>query len=190
MERDRRRRFGERLDLELRRDWPCTDDLHRRSIARRRNCGRDGRRRLDDHLHRLHRGAGEFAGSAAMSKLYILRLAAFAVCIVTVIACGDNKLGPSTPASVSIVSGDTQTILVGNRASGPLVALIRNSDGSPLPNIPVRWAVASGGGSLATLLDTTDVDGHVQATYRSPAIAGRAKVTATAAQQTVIFTMT
>src|SRR5205085_500483 len=53
-----------------------------------------------------------------------------------------------------------------------------------------RWAVASGGGSLATLLDTTDVDGHVQATYRSPAIAGRAKVTATAAQQTATFTMT
>src|SRR5205085_1769201 len=66
----------------------------------------------------------------------------------------------------------------------------RNSDGSPLPNIPVRWAVASGGGSLATLLDTTDVDGHVQATYRSPAIAGTAKVTATAAQQTATFTMT
>ena len=104
-------------------------------------------------------------------------------------ACGDNKLGPSTPASVSIVSGDTQSILVGDQASQPLIVGINNSDGSPLANIPVTWAVISGGGSLQPVTDTTDVNGQARAMYLSPAIAGTAKVTAAAARQVGTFTL-
>lgn len=103
-------------------------------------------------------------------------------------ACGDKKLGPSVPASVKIVSGDSQTLLAGNRASTPLVAAIVNTDGSPLPNVPVRWSV-TGGGSLATVVDTTDVNGRASTIYRSPALAGTATVTASAAQQSRQFTV-
>ena len=75
-------------------------------------------------------------------------------------ACGaDKKLGPTVPAVVSVVSGDSQTVLVGNRPSAALIAAIKNSDGSPLPNVPVRWSVASGGGSLVTVVGTTDANG-------------------------------
>ena len=125
-----------------------------------------------------------------MKKFYRLRLTLFLAAVGTVAACGDNKLGPSTPASVSKVSGDSQTILVGNRASAPLVAEIKNSDGAPLPNIPVSWAVISGGGSLARVVDTTDVNGQVRNTYLSPAIAATAKVTAAASGQSGVFTLT
>ena len=59
-----------------------------------------------------------------------------AAAVPAIVACGDSKLGPSTPASVSIVSGDTQSILVGDQASQPLIVGINNSDGSPLANIP------------------------------------------------------
>ena len=104
-------------------------------------------------------------------------------------ACGDKKLGPSVPASVNIVSGDSQTLLAGNRASTPLVAAIVNADGSPLANVPVRWSVTSGGGSLETIVDTTDVDGRASTTYHSPALAGTATVTASAAQQGRQFTV-
>ena len=104
-------------------------------------------------------------------------------------ACGDKKLGPDVPASVHVVSGDSQTLLAGNRASTPLVASIMNSDGSPLPNVQVQWRVSSGGGSLETIVDTTDANGQVSTVYRSPATAGSATVTASAAQQGREFTV-
>lgn len=104
-------------------------------------------------------------------------------------ACGDKKLGPSVPASVNIVSGDSQTLLAGNRASIPLVASILNNDGSPLPNVPVRWSVSSGGGSLETVVGTTDANGKSSTIYRSPALVGTATVTASAAQQSRQFTV-
>jgi hypothetical protein len=119
-----------------------------------------------------------------------LRLTFFVGAVATIAACGDNKLGPSVPASVARVSGDSQTILVGDRSSAPLVAEVKNSDGAPLPNIPVSWAVISGGGSLATVVDTTDVNGQVRNTYLSPAIVSTAKVTAAAAGQSGTFTLT
>jgi hypothetical protein len=125
-----------------------------------------------------------------MKKLSILRLAAFALAVAVVVACGDSKLGPNVPASVSRVSGDSQTLLVGNRVSAPLVAVVKNSSGSPLSNIPVRWSVVSGGGSLTTIVDTTDVNGQVSSAYLSAAIVATAKVAASAADQAAEFTVT
>jgi len=104
-------------------------------------------------------------------------------------ACGDKKLGPSVPASVNIVSGDSQTVLAGNHASIPLVAAIVNSDGSPLPNVTVRWSVTTGGGSLETVVDTTDVNGQSSTIFRSPALVGTATVTASAGQEGHPFTV-
>jgi len=104
-------------------------------------------------------------------------------------ACGDKKLGPSVPASVNIVSGDSQTLLAGNHASIPLVASIVNSDGSPLPNVTVRWSVTTGGGSLETVVDTTYVNGQSSTIYRSPALVGTATVTASAGQEGRPFTV-
>ena len=104
-------------------------------------------------------------------------------------ACGDKKLGPSVPASVNIVSGDSQTLLAGNKASTPLVASIVNVDGSPLPNVPVRWSVWSGGGSVETVVATTDANGQASTVYRSPAIVGSATVTASSAGQARQFTV-
>jgi len=104
-------------------------------------------------------------------------------------ACGDKKLGPDVPASVNIVSGDSQTLLAGNRASTPLVVAITNSDGTPLSNAAVQWRVSSGGGSLETIVGTTDANGKVSTVYRSPALAGSATVTASAGGQGRQFTV-
>lgn len=103
--------------------------------------------------------------------------------------CSSDKLGPQTPASVNAFSGDSQTVLAGDRASAPLVAVVENSDGSPLPNVQVRWSVLSGGGSLTTLVDTTDANGRASNTYLSPAIAGTAKVFAAASTRGKQFTV-
>ncbi|HKW11893.1 MAG TPA: Ig-like domain-containing protein [Gemmatimonadaceae bacterium] len=125
-----------------------------------------------------------------MKSLYAFRLALFAIAVAAVSACGESKLGPNVPASVSPASGDSQTILVGNHSSAPLIAVIKNSDGSPLPNIPVRWTVTSGGGSLLTLIDTTNANGEVSTTYLSPAVAGPAKVNAAASGRSTAFLIT
>ena len=104
-------------------------------------------------------------------------------------ACGDKKLGPSVPASVNIVSGDSQTLLAGNHASIPLVAAVVNSEGSPLPNVPVRWSVTAGGGSLENFVGNTDANGRASTIYRSPALVGTATVTASAGQEGRPFTV-
>lgn len=105
-------------------------------------------------------------------------------------ACGDHKIGPNVPASVAASSGDNQTILAGNVASAPLVAVVKNSDGSALPNVEVRWSVGSGGGSIQTVVDTTNANGQASTIYYSPAPAGTAKVNATAGGESHQFTMT
>ena len=126
-----------------------------------------------------------------MKQLSLLRLAAFALAVAVVVACGDNKLAPNVAASVSRASGDSQTVLVGNRVTAPLVAVVKNSAGSPLPNVQVRWAVTStGGGSLTTIVDTTDVNGQVSSSYISAALVGTAKVTASAGDEGTTFTVT
>jgi len=125
-----------------------------------------------------------------MRKLPLFRLGAFALAVAVVAACSDKTLGPNVPASVSRTSGDSQTILVGNRVSAPLVAVVKNSGGSPLPNVQVRWAVTDTvGGALTTIVDTTDVNGQVSTSYISAARVGTSKVTASAGDQATTFTV-
>jgi adhesin/invasin len=105
-------------------------------------------------------------------------------------ACGDNKLGPNVAASIGAAAGDNQTILAGNHASAPITAVVHNSAGTALPNVEVRWRVLSGGGSLQTVVDTTDASGNASTVYYSPAPAGTVKVEALSGSATHDFTMT
>ena len=105
-------------------------------------------------------------------------------------ACSDKKLGPTVAATVGASSGDNQTILAGNNPSAPIVAVVKNSDGSTLPNVEVRWSTGTFGGSLGTVVDTTNANGLASTIFYSPAPAGTAKVTATAGGASHEFTMT
>ena len=105
-------------------------------------------------------------------------------------ACSDKKLGPNVAATVGASSGDNQTVLAGNNPSSPLVAVVKNSDGSPLANVEVRWSVGSGGGSIGTYVDTTNANGEASTIYYSPAPAGTAKVNATSGGASHQFTLT
>jgi hypothetical protein len=120
----------------------------------------------------------------------LMTAATFGLGMIAAGACHDNSLGPTVPASVTAVSGDAQTVLVGNRASAPLVAVVKNSDGAPLPNVTVSWAVKSGGGSLNSVSGTTDANGEAQTTYLSGVTAGTSKVSVKAGGQIATFTLT
>jgi Big-like domain-containing protein len=121
--------------------------------------------------------------------LRLLVVASVGGAIVAAAACSDHPLGPRVPDAVTAASGDSQTILVGNRASAPLVAIVKNSSGAPLANVNVNWAVTSGGGSLTTLSSTTDANGQAQTTYLSGAIADTVKVSASAGDHAHLFTI-
>ena len=105
-------------------------------------------------------------------------------------ACGSDKVGPNVAASVTASSGDNQTVLAGNNASLPLVAVVKSSSGDVLPNVVVRWSVGSGGGSIQSFVDTTNANGQVSNIYFSPAPAGTAKVNAVAGGANHQFTLT
>jgi hypothetical protein len=111
----------------------------------------------------------------------MLRVLSFTVAAAAVVAaaaaCGDHPLGPTVPDVVAAASGDSQTVLVGNRPA-TLVAVVKNSSGAPLANIPVRWSVTGGGGSVSSVSTTTDANGQTQTTYFSGALVDTARVTA------------
>ena len=131
-----------------------------------------------------------------MSSTPLARYARAAFCVgalslgAVIGACGDNKLGPNVAASIAAGSGDNQTVIAGNNASAPIVAVVHNSNGAPLPNVEVRWSVLSGGGSLQTVVDTTNANGEASTVFYSPAPAGTAKVQALSASASHQFTVT
>ncbi len=53
----------------------------------------------------------------------------------------------------------------------PLIAVVMNQSGGPVPGIIVTWS-ASGGGTVSQLVDTTDAGGESQVDYTFGAIAG------------------
>jgi hypothetical protein len=123
---------------------------------------------------------------------HALRLASLAAGVIAIgvaAACNDHPLGPTVPDAVFSAGGDSQTILVGNRLSAPLIALVKNSSGAPLPNVTVNWSVTSGGGSLSDVSTTTDANGQAQTTYLSGALADTVKISASTGQRAHLFTI-
>ena len=96
-------------------------------------------------------------------------------------ACNSSE-GPPVPGGVTAVSGNDQFAVVGSPAANPLVVLVSDQNGSPLPNTPVSWTVTSGGGSVADTSSTSDASGHATMSYTAGGRTGVATVVATVAQ--------
>lgn len=63
--------------------------------------------------------------------------------------------------SLSIVSGDGQVGSPQNNLPAPLVVLVRDASGNPLPNVTVTWAVTTQqGGNLSFTTSKTDSNGN------------------------------
>lgn len=97
-------------------------------------------------------------------------------------ACNSSAEGPPVPGGVTAVSGNNQFAVVSSPASNPLVVLVTDQNGSPLPNTAVSWQVTSGGGSVADTTSTSDASGYATTTYTAGPRAGAATVVATVAQ--------
>jgi adhesin/invasin len=110
-------------------------------------------------------------------------------------ACGSEGTNPpdTTPAAITIVSGDNQTAQVGTALGNPLVVRVTNAAGGALNQVTVNWSVLAGGGTLGSATSTTNAQGQAQITYTVGAAAGANQMRATvegAASLTATFSAT
>lgn len=97
-------------------------------------------------------------------------------------ACNSSAEGPPVPGGVTAVSGNNQFAVVNSPASNPLVVLVIDQNGSPLPSTTVSWKVTSGGGSVADTTSTSDASGYATTTYTAGDRVGAGTVVASVAQ--------
>ncbi|MCA8926326.1 MAG: Ig-like domain-containing protein [Planctomycetes bacterium] len=111
-------------------------------------------------------------------------------------APGDNALGasavgagavtftakglPATPTAAALekTSGDAQQAVAGTKLAKPLIVTARTAAGAPVANVPVVFAVASGGGQLSLTQTQTDAQGVAATELTLGAAAGANAVTA------------
>jgi uncharacterized protein (TIGR03437 family) len=92
----------------------------------------------------------------------------------------------SAVATLSIVSGDQQTGAPGAALGSPLIVVVKDQNGDPVPNQTVTLA-ASPGGVVSPTTVVTGANGQASASWRMPMSEGVALATATAGKSVVTF---
>ena len=116
-------------------------------------------------------------GAAVLAAAFMLGFA----------ACGDDTTQPSngtpdtTPAQLSIVSGDNQSGNISAQLTSPFVVRVTNAGGDVLQSVTVDWSVTQGGGSLGSTSSATNTQGEVSTTYTVGPAAGPNQVQAAVA---------
>jgi uncharacterized protein (TIGR03437 family) len=88
------------------------------------------------------------------------------------------------------LSGGTQTATINKAFTAPLVVKVTDTNGNPLPNSPVSFAVISGSATLSANSATTDTNGNASVTVTAGNTAGPVVVRATAGNFTTNFNLT
>ncbi|MCZ6445755.1 MAG: IPT/TIG domain-containing protein, partial [Planctomycetota bacterium] len=111
--------------------------------------------------------------------------------------CGgeDEVTAPAPPTATAllVVSGDAQTGTVDQSLPSALVVQVNDQSGNPMAGIGVTFAVAAGGGSVATASATTGQDGQASTTWTLGTMAGgnhQVTAAATGVSSSVTFAAT
>ena len=122
-------------------------------------------------------------------RLALLRgraLAALLGATLAAAACSSGSDGSTAPttstqtvSALQTAGGDGQTVAVG-ATSAPLQVRAVNEAGTGVSGIVVRWAIASGTGTLSATLTTTDANGLASTKYSGGTDAGDVLVSASA----------
>lgn len=70
-----------------------------------------------------------------------------------------------TPKSLEITSGNNQTGFPGQQLPNPIQVRVKDSRGETFANVPVHFAITSGGGTVQDASVMTDADGYAQTTW-------------------------
>ena len=93
---------------------------------------------------------------------------ATAIALLAVAACSDSPTkggNNSTPAALSISSGDHQVGMPGAALAAPIAAKVTNSQGNPVAGKAVDFTVTRGEGTVASATVTTDNNGVAQTSW-------------------------
>jgi hypothetical protein len=93
------------------------------------------------------------------------------------------------PTAVAPVTRGAQHITAGGSLSGPLVALVTDSHGNPVPGANVMWRIVSGFGSLSADHSSTNAMGEASVNVTADGRAGTTLVTASIGESSVQFTI-
>ena len=77
--------------------------------------------------------------------------------------CGGDSVPPTTPTTIEMVSGNGQNGVVGQPLPSPLVVLVTDDNGNPVPDVQVTWA-AQGGGSVSSAVTQSGSNGQASVT--------------------------
>ena len=98
------------------------------------------------------------------------------------------------PTSITVSSGSNQRAAVNTNYASPLVAIVKDAVGDPVPNITVTWATTgtptAPGGTLSAATSTTDANGLASVNVTANSKAGSFRVTAGAVGPPAQFTLT
>jgi uncharacterized protein (TIGR03437 family) len=92
-------------------------------------------------------------------------------------------------ASLTKVSGDSQTIQANQNFPAPLIVQVNGSNGQPVVGQPVSFSI-TGSGTLSATSVPTDASGRAQVTVKAGATPGAVTVTASAGNASQSFTLT
>jgi hypothetical protein len=106
-----------------------------------------------------------------MTRLKQLTLAALSVVLATAsLTCGGENTQPPVASAIEMAAGDAQTGAVGSTLANPLVVLVTDESGNPVPGVSVAWD-PQGVGSVSAPTSETGADGKasIQRTLGSSA---------------------
>ncbi len=92
------------------------------------------------------------------------------------------------PASETIAAGNKQTAAPGTQLPKPLVVVVKDQYGNPVPGVTVNFSDGGAGGSFLNSAPVTNSAGQASATYTLPPAAGSYSITATVSSYVVTFT--
>src|SRR5579859_1702269 len=102
--------------------------------------------------------------------------------------------GAASAQFISIVSGDGQVSTQNNAALNPMVVVVRNAQGQPVPGTPVTWSLSGQGSIIGGLTTTTDSNGQSTNLFLGATLFNlsftQSIITASAAGSSVTFTET
>lgn len=112
--------------------------------------------------------------------------------MLAAMACGDGGTNPdrgaTTPALLSVVSGNGQTGLTGSQLAIPLTVHVVSGTGKSVANATVSFSVSSGAATVAPASVTTDTSGLASTFVTLGSVPGDVKVTAVVQGTTISTT--
>jgi len=121
-----------------------------------------------------------------MRLRFLIAVVSSSLVLLGVAACGGGGGGgggdgSTTPATITIVSGNGQTGEVGTQLPAALTVRVIDSTGRAVGGVIVDWAVTAGGGTVNPTSSSTDGAGNASTRWTLGTAAGSNRATATVA---------